>query len=68
LREEFANLRCPVLYILGKLDTLVPARVAKYLAKLQANIRTVVFPKASHAVFISHSQEFLTEVRCFLNE
>lgn len=68
LREEIINLSCPLLYILGKKDALIPSQVVKSLNKLQGNIRSVVFSKASHALFLTHEDEFLSEVRRFSYE
>jgi pimeloyl-[acyl-carrier protein] methyl ester esterase len=68
LRSELANLSCPIFYILGKTDALVPPRIAIPLSKLGKNVQSIVFPKASHALFLSHEDKFLTEVRCFLHE
>jgi pimeloyl-[acyl-carrier protein] methyl ester esterase len=68
LRCELANLSCPIFYILGKTDVLVPSRIAIPLSRLGQNIQSVVFPKASHALFLSHEDKFLTEVRRFLHE
>lgn len=68
LRSELINLNCPLLYLLGKMDTLVPKKIVEALSMLKENIRSVVFEKASHALFISHQNEFLNEVRSFANE
>lgn len=68
LRIELASLQCPLLYMLGKLDVLIPAKIAKHLEKLHTNIRTVIFPKASHALFLSHENEFIAQARNFIYE
>jgi pimeloyl-[acyl-carrier protein] methyl ester esterase len=68
LRHELNNLPCPTFYILGKLDRLVPSDVAQALPHYQSKVQTVVFPKASHALFLSHETEFLNAVRRFSYE
>jgi pimeloyl-[acyl-carrier protein] methyl ester esterase len=68
LRNALSQLTCPVLYLLGKLDRLVPSQIATLLRQLNSNSRVVIFPKASHAPFLSHEDEFLTEIRRFAHE
>lgn len=65
LRSHLAQVTCPLLYLLGKKDAIVPARVAIELKQLNPNINTLIFPKASHAPFLSHEAEFITQVRNF---
>ena len=66
LREDLKILQCPALYIFGKLDTLVPARVAATLVEhYPLKVETIVLPKASHALFLTHETEFLKEVKRF---
>ncbi|MBA2654177.1 MAG: pimeloyl-ACP methyl ester esterase BioH [Gammaproteobacteria bacterium] len=68
LRDELQNLQCPALYILGKMDALVPSRIKDKLTDLHADIRAVVLPHASHAPFITDGKTFLSEVRRFAYE
>jgi pimeloyl-[acyl-carrier protein] methyl ester esterase len=63
--QDLANLHCPLLYLLGRMDRLVPVQIAEILPQYKQTIDTVIFPKASHALFISHEDQFITEVRRF---
>lgn len=60
LRQEFASLRQPVFAILGRLDSLVPVAIAPLLQNLRPAAHIEILPKASHAPFISHQQEFIS--------
>lgn len=64
-REELKTLSCKVLYLLGRLDTLVPAQLTEALQDFPSHVETVLLPKASHAIFLTHEQEFLNQVRSF---
>lgn len=68
LRAQIARITCPTLYLLGKLDALVPMAVSQILQQMNSNIKTQVFSKASHALFLSHPTEFLSEVKKFSYE
>lgn len=68
LRSALADIRAPWLRLYGKLDGLVPVRSAARHAALAPASREHVFPKASHAPFISHRADFLEVVRDFLLE
>ena len=63
LRHEAANLRCPLLYILGRLDSLVPSNVSE---PLQNMAEVVVIPQAGHAPFLSHPDKFSQLLREFV--
>ena len=58
LRAQLANIQCPVHFILGKLDSLVPVKLQAYLPDLHQGIDIKVFDKSSHAPFISEPQRF----------
>lgn len=65
LRDDLKKLQCPLLYIFGKLDALVPHRVAETLKGSYPRIEVIIFSKASHAPFLTHEHEFLEAVRRF---
>ena len=50
----------------GRLDGLVPIKVAHDMDAFIPHSSKVVFEQASHAPFISHSDEFITELHRFL--
>lgn len=68
LRAELAAIHAPWLRLYGKLDGLVPVRSAARHGELAPASREHIFPKASHAPFISHRADFLAVVHAFLNE
>ena len=59
LRSEFANIQCPVDFILGRLDSLVPLKLQENLSALHHKANITVFDKSSHAPFISEPQRFI---------
>ncbi|OEF09512.1 pimeloyl-ACP methyl ester esterase BioH [Aliivibrio logei] len=67
LREVLSELSMPVCRMYGRLDGLVPVKVAHDVDELLPNSKKVIFEQASHAPFISHSDEFIAELTCFLN-
>ncbi|MDK1288976.1 pimeloyl-ACP methyl ester esterase BioH [Pseudoalteromonas umbrosa] len=66
LAAEFTQLKCPVNGIFGRLDALVPKDVAEALTQLNSNFSFEILPKASHAPFISHRDEFITYLKSVL--
>lgn len=68
LRNALNNIEAPFLRLYGRLDSLVPAKAADAIQALAPNSRQFTFPKASHAPFLSHTQQFLTQVESFLSE
>ncbi|OCQ19613.1 pimeloyl-[acyl-carrier protein] methyl ester esterase [Pseudoalteromonas luteoviolacea] len=66
LRHEFSKLTCPITGVFGRLDALVPAQVVDELSWLNGAFTHKILPKASHAPFISHRQEFITYLKSVL--
>ncbi|WP_339772207.1 pimeloyl-ACP methyl ester esterase BioH [uncultured Paraglaciecola sp.] len=63
LRPKLHTLTMPVHWMLGRLDSLVPAKLEDYIqSTLPATHSVTLFPHASHAPFISHTEEFLTDL------
>lgn len=60
LRNELPYLNCPVTWLLGGRDTLVPIALSGALKTLQPNIKNIVEKEAAHAPFISHPENFAT--------
>lgn len=58
LRAELPYLNCPVTWLLGSRDALVPASLAGALKTLQPNINILIEKQAAHAPFISHPENF----------
>lgn len=66
LKSEFETLHCPVNGIFGRLDALVPPTVAAEMAKVNPQFGYEILPKASHAPFISHRNEFINYLKSIL--
>lgn len=58
LRDELFLLECPVTWLLGERDKLVPITVADELKVLHPQIEVLIEKQAAHAPFISHPQAF----------
>jgi len=67
LRPSFDSYSLPVSAIFGRLDSLVPHKAVKLMQELSTNIDVTVLPKASHAPFISHLDEFNQWFESFIN-
>ena len=65
LRPALATITQPWLRLYGRLDGLVPAKVARELDKLAPQSQQHVFTAASHAPFISHPDEFIDTLKAF---
>ncbi|QUJ67329.1 pimeloyl-ACP methyl ester esterase BioH [Photobacterium sp. GJ3] len=68
LREALSRIRQPWLRMYGRLDGLVPAKVAADMDQLAPDSHKMVFTKASHAPFISHPEDFLHTLKAFMAE
>ncbi|MEW6999097.1 pimeloyl-ACP methyl ester esterase BioH [Colwelliaceae bacterium BS250] len=60
LRSKVQALTLPVFRMYGRLDSLVPKAVIEQIDKLLPSSDRYTFQHASHAPFISHSDEFFT--------
>ena len=60
LRNELPYLNCPVTWLLGGRDMLVPVALSAELKNLQPNIKNIIEKEAAHAPFISHPDNFAT--------
>nr|WP_318383380.1 pimeloyl-ACP methyl ester esterase BioH [uncultured Enterobacter sp.] len=58
LREPLAALNLPFLRLYGRLDGLVPRKIVPLLDALWPASESVILPKAAHAPFISHPDDF----------
>jgi len=64
--ESLAEITIPTLLMFGRLDTLVPARVAEDMCARLSQAEVHIFQHASHAPFISHADEFINVVQEFM--
>lgn len=68
LRGELNKITCPTLLLMGRRDVLVPSSAGAAMTKLMPHARLHVFERAGHALFLSHLNEFVSQLRGFLNE
>ncbi|GAL05728.1 biotin synthesis protein bioH [Photobacterium aphoticum] len=66
LRPQLDAIAQPWLRLYGRLDGLVPVKVAEHMDALAPLSQRQVFASASHAPFISHSSEFADTLLSFL--
>ena len=59
LRPHLSGLRVPSLWLFGEKDTLVSAKTADHVRRLQPLARTHVIRSAGHAPFLSHPEACL---------
>ena len=59
LRQTLKTIDCPLHWLLGAKDALVPVELAQVLQQQYGQQNVELFPQASHAPFISHSEEFV---------
>ena len=67
LRHALPSIQAPFLRLYGRLDALVPMRVAGDVQALCPHSEQYIFPKASHSPFMSHREEFAQRVIDWLN-
>ena len=61
-RQNLGNIDSPLHWILGAKDSLVPAALAEVLRDDYGQVDVVLQPQASHAPFISHSDDFIRQL------
>ncbi|NVJ67111.1 MAG: pimeloyl-ACP methyl ester esterase BioH [Gammaproteobacteria bacterium] len=66
LRKELSGLSMPRLRLYGRLDSLVPNKSAEAVKALDPNSEYKIYPKASHAPFLTNRAEFTADVIRFL--
>lgn len=66
LRAGLRALDCPVHWILGERDQLVPAAAGEAIQVLLPGVSRAVIPGAAHAPFLSHRAEFTALIEEFV--
>ncbi|MDD5272785.1 MAG: pimeloyl-ACP methyl ester esterase BioH [Methylovulum sp.] len=66
LRASFAGLKIPVLVVLGKKDSLIPAALSQHFPQLLPTVQVQVVDQAAHIPFLSHPQELLQMLVTFM--
>lgn len=67
LREALTGLEIPFLRLYGRLDGLVPRNIVATLDACWPQSQSLIFPKAAHAPFISHPDDFCIALAEFNN-
>ncbi|MET0087027.1 MAG: pimeloyl-ACP methyl ester esterase BioH [Sedimenticola sp.] len=68
LRHQLDEIDCPVLWLLGERDTLVPVGVADELESLHPDADILVLSGCAHAPFLSHPAESIRVLNTFLGK
>lgn len=67
LRDALTALEMPFLRLYGRLDGLVPRKIVAPLDARWPQSQSLIFPKAAHAPFISHPDDFCIALTEFNN-
>jgi len=62
LRQAVKSVECPLYWLLGAKDSLVPSELAAVLLEHYAQENVLLNPQASHAPFISHRDNFIKQL------
>lgn len=68
LRARVASIRQPALLIAGQNDRVTPPGATRWIAAALPDARFAEIPRAGHASFVSHTDEFVDLLRPFLHE
>ncbi|MDD5384987.1 MAG: pimeloyl-ACP methyl ester esterase BioH [Gallionella sp.] len=66
LRSALPDIRQPALVVAGERDTLTPPQASHYLAAQLPDARLAAIKGAAHAPFLSHPDEFVMQLRRFM--
>ncbi len=68
LRKDLQPLRCPVQFVLGTNDTLIPVAAGTSMLQRQPAARLDLIQGAGHLPFLSHPDETFSVINNFLND
>ncbi len=68
LRPQLKQLQCPIQFILGERDMLVPIATADKIQQLLPQARIDIMTEAGHTPFLSHTEQFLTLLEDFISQ
>ena len=66
LREGIKNLTQPACFMFGRLDRIIPVKTMNAMQLLYPDFKYVLFNKAAHMPFLSHTELFVTEILEFI--
>ena len=62
LRDDLNDLTMPVFFMFGGLDSIIPRITMKKMQAMYPHFEYILFPKAAHALFLSHTDEFILAI------
>ena len=68
LRSQLNQLQCPIQFILGERDMLVPIATTKKIQQLIPQARIDIMREAGHTPFLSHTEQFLALLENFISQ
>ena len=66
ISHQLNQLKLPILRLYGRLDSLVPVKVAETVARYLPLSHSKIYRRAAHAPFLSAGEEFVSDVCLFL--
>lgn len=66
LRDELPEIKCPILWLLGERDTLIPVGVGEELEPLVPDADILILDGCAHAPFLSHTEQSLRSFSAFI--
>lgn len=66
LRDQIQHLKMPVAYYFGRLDPITPVKVMEKMQLVYPEIHYVLYKKAAHMPFLSHTDLFLKDFLEFI--
>ncbi|BCA95618.1 hypothetical protein TUM19329_19790 [Legionella antarctica] len=66
LREGIKNLVQPTCFMFGRLDPITPVKTMKAMQPLYPNFKYVLFNRAAHMPFLSHTELFIEKILEFI--
>jgi pimeloyl-ACP methyl ester carboxylesterase len=68
LTDQLPKIKIPTLIIWGEKDTSTPLIDGQKINQLISTSKLIVFPNSSHFSYLDHQEEFVTEVKKFINQ
>lgn len=66
LREDLKKLSVPTAYLFGRLDPITPVKTMKVMEEIYPDFNYVLFNKAAHMPFLSHTDLFVKTINEFV--
>ncbi|KGP64399.1 pimelyl-ACP methyl ester esterase [Legionella norrlandica] len=66
LREDLKKLSIPTAYLFGRLDPITSAKTMKTMEELYPDFKYILFNKAAHMPFLSHTDLFVKTINEFI--